>query len=163
VEEHHVPHVSDAAAFVVDQAMVLRASGHTQSPRGQQGVADVVRGLERRARIGHRHRGAAEHPLQLLAHTERQATHGGHDLEALVTHVGENRRGHGVGHGGLSTHDAGGCEHQHERRHDARRHSPAPARCASQLTRVIGNGTTSGSPLRVPSMRALSFDAPSRP
>ena len=85
--------MGDAAALVVDEAMIGRASGCDQPTDRQRRIAPHVGDLKFGFRFRDVECPAAEQRLQPVANTERQSPDGRDNLELLGLHVGPQRLG----------------------------------------------------------------------
>ena len=93
VKQRHLPRVGDAAALVVDEAMIDRAPRRDQPTDRQLRIADHVGDLKLGSGLGDVEIRAGEQLLQPVADTERQSSDRRDNLEPIVLHVGPQRLG----------------------------------------------------------------------
>jgi hypothetical protein len=98
VEQRCLPRVGDAAALVVDEAVVGRAARRHQPTNRQFRIDDDVGDLKRGAGLRDGECLAAEQSLKGVPDAERHSSDGRDDSEPLVLHVSTER--HGQGHAG---------------------------------------------------------------
>ena len=93
MKQRHLPRVGDAAALVVDEAVIGRAPRRDQPTDRQLRIDDHVGDLKLGSGLGDVECLAAEQRLQPVADAERQSSDGRDDPEPLVLHVGPQRPG----------------------------------------------------------------------